>query len=505
MLCVRGVSGKELTVIGDQEVADVSTLKRFLRELHGWPLCMQKLLQGDSILDDSTKLKGPLEICLVLESLSCQEKQVIVQASAELADCASQSGLVKTARLLLDAVADMDMEEVDCEEFLQDAFDKAAEHGNVEIARLLLEAGLNRIWDRESAKVDALSSAAKQANIEMARLLLEGDFAVDLGSLHNDDRLCLEEDCLAIVCSQGQADFLRLLVKAEVDLEFPISDVSPLSLAAGNGHEEILRLLIQGGAAVNRLDRTGNTALTCAAMNGHVEIARILVDANADLDLHSHWAKTAVFWDHGRMHRCEVDKTALMWAVTSGHVETARLLLKAQADPDARRQQVPPLALAARDGHGEIVRLLIEAGADVNRVDYNCSTALIGAAMNGHVDIVQSLADANADLDLQSHWGNTAELWEHVHGQNHQPAILRTAIMWAATNGHVAVTRLLLNAHANKDLKDISGYTALTLASANGHTEIVEMLTDAGAAKFARASKRVREEILPAGTNSTSC
>ena len=49
--------------------------------------------------------------------------------------------------------------------------------------------------------------------------------------------------------------------------------------------------------------------------------------------------------------------------------------------------------------------------------------------------------------------------------------------------GHVGITRLLLEAGADKDLPGHCGYTALTLAAVKGHVGITRLLLEAGADK----------------------
>ena len=52
----------------------------------------------------------------------------------------------------------------------------------------------------------------------------------------------------------------------------------------------------------------------------------------------------------------------------------------------------------------------------------------------------------------------------------------RTALMAAASEGHVAVVSLLLGYKASVDLTDVEGDTALILAAENGHAEVVAQL-----------------------------
>ena len=51
--------------------------------------------------------------------------------------------------------------------------------------------------------------------------------------------------------------------------EGEMSGVTVLMLAAGNGHERVVELLLQRGAEINKQDSDGWTALMYAADNGH--------------------------------------------------------------------------------------------------------------------------------------------------------------------------------------------------------------------------------------------
>ena len=53
--------------------------------------------------------------------------------------------------------------------------------------------------------------------------------------------------------------------------------------------------------------------------------------------------------------------------------------------------------------------------------------------------------------------------------------------MPACANGHVDIVRLLLEARADVNAKDVEGTTALMLASGLGYAEVVTLLVQAGA------------------------
>jgi hypothetical protein len=54
--------------------------------------------------------------------------------------------------------------------------------------------------------------------------------------------------------------------------------VSPLFIAAAEGHANIVRLLIERGANLSAADGDGSTALLIAAANLHVEVVQVLLD-----------------------------------------------------------------------------------------------------------------------------------------------------------------------------------------------------------------------------------
>uniref|UniRef100_A0A914H4P4 C2 domain-containing protein n=1 Tax=Globodera rostochiensis TaxID=31243 RepID=A0A914H4P4_GLORO len=94
-----------------------------------------------------------------------------------------------------------------------------------------------------------------------------------------------------------------------------------LHLAAGNGREETLRMLLEaGGRAQSEAgDDDGETALHWAAREGHVEVVRILLmEATANLNVCN---------GHG--------ETALRQALLNGRDEVAQLLVESGADSEA--------------------------------------------------------------------------------------------------------------------------------------------------------------------------
>ena len=83
-----------------------------------------------------------------------------------------------------------------------------------------------------------------------------------------------------------------------------------LMKAAYQGHEGVVRLLLDRRANVDIESRHGSTALMKAAACGHEGVVRLLLDRRANVDIQD-----------------GDDKTALIWAADRGHKGIADLLI----------------------------------------------------------------------------------------------------------------------------------------------------------------------------------
>ena len=89
---------------------------------------------------------------------------------------------------------------------------------------------------------------------------------------------------------------------------------------------------------------------------------------------------------------------------------------------------------------------------------------LIAAAKSGDVNTVRLRLAVVGDIDYKDPAGNH-----------------RTALGWAAANGHREVVQLLLEKGANIEAAQSAGATSLYAAAGAGHLEVVKMLLDKGA------------------------
>ncbi|RYP64079.1 hypothetical protein DL771_008938 [Monosporascus sp. 5C6A] len=156
---------------------------------------------------------------------------------------------------------------------------------------------------------------------------------------------------------------------------------TPLSWAAGNGHEAIVKLLLETKEvdADWKDNKHGETPLSWAARNGHEAVVKLLLkikEVKANSKDKSGW-------------------TPLSFAAENGHETVVKLLLetkKVKADSKDNKYGRTPLSWAAGNGHKAVVKLLLEIKeVEADSKDKYGQTPLSWAAGNGHEAVVKLL------------------------------------------------------------------------------------------------------------------
>lgn len=221
--------------------------------------------------------------------------------------------------------------------------------------------------------------------------------------------------------------------------------------------------------ALQAKDLYGRMPLHYAAQYGLVIICHIIItfmQAWGQFEIQE--GIDAPFWQ-------DVDGYApLHLSVIGGHPLTTEALLGAEnwkglRDRKAgvhrhRSKSSEVLALATKEDFVVIVKLLVAAGVDLDYQDDQGETALHVAARFGHVECAAAL----------------------LHGVNNRKAnteIAENSFGWsplftACVDGQLGIVELLINAGADLERLDASGWTAKEHAALRGHIRIANALAE---------------------------
>ena len=148
-------------------------------------------------------------------------------------------------------------------------------------------------------------------------------------------------------------------------------------------------------------------------------------------------------------------------AIRQDDDRTVKVLLSRGFDPNTRDPKgFHGLFLAVREPAPKVAITLIDwPKTDVESRTAQDESPLMISALKGQFDLASRLIERGADVNKPG--------WTPLH--------------YAATNGHVAVIRLLLDKHAYIDSAAPSGTTPLMMAAHYGTPEAVKVLLDEGA------------------------
>ena len=163
--------------------------------------------------------------------------------------------------------------------------DVASVRGYRELFRLLMQ-----YYDvhHPLIRTRALDIAVWQGDLEITKMLLEA--GIDFKS-----RNCYGETILYVAARGNSAALVELFMDLGCDVNAKTRGVAPIHVAVQKGHVETQRALIQNGCDVNLLeDRNGQSPLSLAISSGRYDCLYNLIQAGCSINMDELCSNTAV-------------------------------------------------------------------------------------------------------------------------------------------------------------------------------------------------------------------
>ena len=166
----------------------------------------------------------------------------------------------------------------------------AAALGHAEIAELLItkfHAGINSLGVYGET---ALLSAVERGREKVVDVLLKhhADTSLSLHTLNPYLNVRVGDTPLHVAIKSGRRGIVERLLNKGADINTLAEGHNALSLAAAEGHAEIVELLIRFNADINFRGGCGATPLIFAAEHGHQNVIDVLLKHHADISLPLH-------------------------------------------------------------------------------------------------------------------------------------------------------------------------------------------------------------------------
>ena len=150
----------------------------------------------------------------------------------------------------------------------------ASLHGHFDSVSFLIEVGCDLSVETEDLHANALHVAAAKGHHEIVQLLINSSRpAFDINSSRRD----IGATALFLAAEGNKDDVVAVLIQNMADLnKAAFGGGTPLYIASQKGHLEVVRLLLGARADMHQALPNGSTPLFIARDQNHVDVVRLL-------------------------------------------------------------------------------------------------------------------------------------------------------------------------------------------------------------------------------------
>ncbi|KAJ3117788.1 hypothetical protein HDU96_005569 [Phlyctochytrium bullatum] len=418
------------------------------------------LERGADVTSSSSSHEHPFHLAverdddLALQMLLDFEPHIEDNTLNTLLVFAAEGGRLNCIRTLLDAGAELD----EADDTGYTPLLMACKRRQTQAARMLISRGANVVFESyeyPSLLHVAVNPASGSRDDDLIKLLVSADAPVNVtdskGRTPLHCALQKQFTSAAMILLQGGADPNHQCHAGNTPLH-----VLGKKCRRDRHVEQVLEKMLRSGADPNVGDAKGCTALHLFAFGGDCKLIQMLLDAGAAVNAIDHSGRSAI-----------------RFACERKHVDAVRVLLNHGAsasvsNPDTPSPARPLLHIAMDDfiDRPEFVRLLVDAKAPPNELDSKGRTPLLRAVEQDLVNEAATLLDGGANPNIACPAGRTS---------------LHYLMLCRWSEALEQLQKRMLEVGVDVNLKDNDGSTALHLAASKGPLERVRMLLDASA------------------------
>jgi ankyrin repeat protein len=339
----------------------------------------------------------------------------------------------------------------------------AAQVGEPAVVKLLLEHGAEVSVRDPNYGQTALMFAARAGHADIASMLIAHGAELDVATRPGNPPAWVKPN------SQPGFGFGVGIIRGGTPADRGRRDPATGSMtavhyAARQGHTDVLKVLIEAGAAVNPREANEMTPLLMAVSNDNVASALYLLAHGGDVNAQD-WYGRSPLWEAVNVRNLYVHNATFKNGIDRAPVlDLIQALLAAGADVNARTKETPPFR-----NH------LLEITGSLEWVDFTGQTPFLTAALAGDITVMKLLLAKGADPKINT-----------FHGTS--PLMAAAGVNWVVAQTWTEGPAQLLEAvklcqELGMDVNQANsmGVTALHGAANRGSDDIIRFLVEKGA------------------------